>query len=81
MRNTHCQIGGVDVLAARARSAVGIDANIRLRNLHIDIVIDDRINPDAGKGRMTAGVGIIGEIRTRRWTPDSVFIMPYELCP
>ena len=38
-------VGGVDVLAARARGSVGVDPDITVGNVDLDIVIDHRINP------------------------------------
>ena len=39
-------------------------------------VVDHRIDPDAGEGRVPAGIGIEGEMRTSRCTPDSVLGQP-----
>ena len=47
--DAHGGVGGVDVLAAGARGAVGIDLAVAFVDLDIDIVIDHRIGPDGGK--------------------------------
>ena len=41
------QVGGVDVLAAGARGAIGVDAHVPLVDLDLDGVVDRRIDPDA----------------------------------
>jgi hypothetical protein len=43
------RIGGVDVLAASARRPIGVDAHFRFGNIDLDRVVDDRIDPRAGK--------------------------------
>jgi len=39
----------VDVLAARARGAVGVDAEVALVDLDLDRVVDDGIDPGGGE--------------------------------
>jgi hypothetical protein len=41
--------GLVDVLAAGARRAVGVDPQILVQDLDLDLVVDDRIDPDRGE--------------------------------
>ena len=60
MGDAHRRIGGVDVLAAGAGSAVGVDPAIALVHLDIDAVVDHREHPDAGEGGVAPGIGIIG---------------------
>jgi hypothetical protein len=49
LRDAHRRIGGVDVLTARARGAIGVDAQVAFAIFDLDIVVDDRIDPDAGE--------------------------------
>src|SRR5271168_713669 len=57
----HRAVGLVDVLAAGPRGAVGVDAQILVVDLHLDLVVDDGIDPDRGK----TGVAAIVRIKWR----------------
>ena len=63
------EVGGVDVLAARARGAERVDAAIALVDVDLDPVVDDRIDPDGREAGVPAGIESKGEMRTRRCTP------------
>jgi hypothetical protein len=52
--DAHRAVGGVDVLPARARRAVGVDAKLALVDLDVDVVVDHRIDPDAGEAGVAA---------------------------
>ena len=52
------EFGLVDVLAARARGAVRVDAAVALVDVDLDAVVDHRIDPDGGEARVPAGVRI-----------------------
>ena len=67
--DAHRRFGLVDVLSARAGRAIGVDAAIALVDLDLDPVVDDRIDPDRGKARVPAGVGI--ERRDAHQTMDA----------
>ena len=54
------EVGGVDVLAAGARRAVGVDPEVALVDLDVDIVVDHRIDPDAGEAGVAPRVAVIG---------------------
>ena len=56
----HGGVGRVDVLPARARGAIGVDPQFAFVDLDVDIVIDDRIDPDARKAGVATSVRIIG---------------------
>ena len=43
--DAHGGIGGVDVLPARARCAIGVDLEVAFLDLNIDIIVDHRIDP------------------------------------
>src|SRR3954447_10922750 len=60
MGDAHRRIGGVDVLAAGAGRAVGIDAAVRLLDLYVDLVVDDGVDPDRGEARVPARVRVEG---------------------
>jgi hypothetical protein len=60
VRDAHRRIGRVDVLPARARRAIGVDAQVALVDLDIDIVVDHRIDPDAGEAGVAARGAVIG---------------------
>src|SRR6185369_7196336 len=49
-----------DVLAARSRRSVGIDPQVLVLDLDVDVVIDFGIDPDAREARVPAGIGVIG---------------------
>src|SRR3990170_3373827 len=53
-------VGGVDVLPAGARRAIGIDAQVALVDLDVDILVDDRIDPDRGEAGVAPRGRIIG---------------------
>src|SRR5581483_3546213 len=56
----HGGVGRIDVLAAGAGRTVGVDADIGLVDLDRNGVVDRRIDPNAGKGRVPAGVAVEG---------------------
>ena len=56
--DAHRRIGRVDVLAARARGAVGVDAAVAFVDLDVDLVVDHRIDPDRGEAGVAARVRI-----------------------
>ena len=56
--DAHRRFGLVDVLAARARGPVGVDAAVALVDVDLDAVVDHRIDPDRGEARVPAGVRI-----------------------
>src|SRR6266567_1040191 len=58
MGDAHRGIGLVDVLAAGARRAEGVDAKFRRIDLDVDGLVDFGIDKDAGKGSVPARVGI-----------------------
>ena len=49
MGDAHGGVGRVDMLAAGAGGAIGVDLAIAFIDLDIDLVVDDRIDPDRGK--------------------------------
>jgi hypothetical protein len=44
--DAHCGIGRVDMLAARAGCAIGVDTQFALIDIDFDIVVDHGIDPD-----------------------------------
>jgi hypothetical protein len=46
------------VLAAGARRAIGVDAQILVVDLDLDLVVDHRVDPDRRETGVTPGVGI-----------------------
>jgi hypothetical protein len=72
------RVGLVDVLAARARRAIGVDAQVGSSLISISIVVvDHRIDPDRREARCAAARWLSkGEMRTSRCTPLSVFSQP-----
>ena len=60
VRDAHRGVGGVDVLAAGAGGAIGVDAHVLLVDLDVDVVVDRRIDPDGGEAGVPARVGIEG---------------------
>src|SRR3546814_10039172 len=60
MGDTHRRIGRVDMLSARARGAIGVDLEVALVDLNLDIVVDHRIDPDARKARVAARRAVVG---------------------
>ena len=60
MGDAHGAVGGVDVLAAGAGRAIGVDAAVALVDLDVDPVVDDRIDPDRREAGVAAGGAVIG---------------------
>ena len=60
MGDAHRRIGLVDVLAAGARGAVGIDAALGFIDLDVDGIVDHRIDPDRGEAGVAARRAVIG---------------------
>src|SRR5258706_333892 len=58
MRDAHRRIGLVDVLAARARRAVSVDAQVRGIDRDFDVLVHLGIDEHAREGRVTARVRI-----------------------
>ena len=58
--DAHGAVGLVDVLAAGTRRAVGVDAQILVVDLDLDLVVDHRIDPDRGEAGVAAVVRIEG---------------------
>src|SRR3989454_2052834 len=56
--DAHRAVGAVDVLAASARGAVGVDAQVSGVDLHLERFVDLGIDEHAGEGRMPARIGI-----------------------
>src|SRR6185312_8697575 len=52
-------IGGVDVLSAGAGRAIGIDPQVLLLDLNVDVLIDLGIDPHAREARVTPGVRVV----------------------
>jgi hypothetical protein len=53
--DAHRAVGGVDVLPAGARGAIGVDPQVALVDLDVDVVVDLRIDPDAGEAGVAPG--------------------------
>src|SRR6185295_11219414 len=60
VRDAHRRVGGVDVLAAGAGGAIGVDAAVALLDVDLDVFVDDRINPYAGKAGVAPRVAVVG---------------------
>ena len=60
MRDPDRRIGRVDVLAASARSAIGIDAQLAFVDVDVDILVDDRIDPHTRKAGVPPRRAVIG---------------------
>ena len=58
VRDAHRRVGLVDVLAARAGRAIGVDLQVVLVDLDLARVLDDRRDLDAGEGRLAAVGGV-----------------------
>src|SRR5258708_7677355 len=58
MSDAHRRVGLVDVLAARAGCAVGVDAQIGGIHFHLDVFVHLRIDENAREGGVAAGVPI-----------------------
>ena len=56
--DAHRRFGLVDVLAARARGAIRVDAAVALVDVDLDAVVDHRIDPNAREARVPARVRI-----------------------
>ena len=52
--------GLVDVLPARARGAISVDAAVAFVDVDLDAVVDDRIDPDGSEARVAARVRVVG---------------------
>ena len=48
-------VGGIDVLAAGAGGAIGVDLEVALVDLDLETVVDHRIDPDAGETGVALG--------------------------
>ena len=51
-------VGGIDVLAAGPRCPVGIHPQVVFINFNFNFFVNHRVDPDAGKAGVAAGVGI-----------------------
>ena len=51
-------VGLVDVLAAGAGGAVGVDAQVLVQDLDLDRLVDHRVDPDAGEARVAARLAV-----------------------
>ncbi len=60
MRDADRAVGLVDVLAAGAGRAIGVDAAIAFVDLDVDAVVDDGIDPDGREARVAARGAVIG---------------------
>ena len=60
VRDAHRRVRGVDVLAAGTRGAIGVDAAVAFLDVDLDVVVDHREDPDAGKAGVAAGVAVVG---------------------
>ena len=60
MRDAHGGLGLVDVLAALAARAVGVDFQIFVLDVHIDVVLDFGDDIDRRERRVPALVGVEG---------------------
>jgi hypothetical protein len=70
--DAHRRIGGVDVLAARAGSAVNVDLEVFVLDLHIDLVGSGSTATVAAEVWMRPPLSVTGT-RCTRWTPLSNF--------
>ncbi len=57
--NADCRVGGVDVLAAGTRRAVGVDLEVRLVDLNVDRLVDHWIHPGARKAGVAASRAVV----------------------
>lgn len=60
VRDAHRGVGGVDVLTARTRGAIGINLEIALLDVDLEAVVDHRIDPDAREAGMPPRRAVIG---------------------
>ena len=58
--DAHRGVGHVDVLAARAARAVGVDAQVLVLDLDLDVLVDLRPGEHGGEGGVAPGGGIEG---------------------
>jgi hypothetical protein len=58
--DAHRRIGGVDVLPARARRAVGIDLEVGRVDVDLETVVDHRIDPDRAEAGVAPRRTVIG---------------------
>src|SRR5215471_1808035 len=56
----HGRIGGVDVLTAGTGRAISIDPAIAFFDFDLDVFVDDRVDPYAGKGGVPTRIRVIG---------------------
>src|SRR5690606_22701721 len=56
--HAHGAVGGVDVLTARPRSPICVDANVLFVDLDLDGVVDRWIDPHRGEAGVAAGIRI-----------------------
>ena len=52
-------VGGVDVLAAGAAGAIGVDPQFGFVDVDGDVVVDLRIDPDTGEAGVTTGIAVV----------------------
>ena len=57
--DTHRRISGVDVLATRTRSAIGINLQVAFNHLNVDVVVDHRVGPGRAERGVAAGIRIV----------------------
>jgi hypothetical protein len=69
--DAHRRVGLVDVLAAGARRAVGVDLQVVVVDLDVAVLLDDRRDLDAREARLAAVRGVERRERTSRCTPFS----------
>src|SRR3546814_21035556 len=72
---THGRIRLVDVLAAGARGAVGVDAQVLVEHLDLDGVVTHRIGSHRGHAGMPARVGIGGR-DAHQPVPAAIVLQP-----
>ena len=82
VREAHGRVGLVDVLAAGAARAIGVDAQVLVVDLDLDVVVDlrDRRSTEANDVWRRA-LASNGEMRTRRCTPASAFSVAVGVRP
>ena len=56
----HRGVGLVDVLAARAAGAEGVDADVLVLDVDLDVVVDVGVDPDPAEAGVTAGGRVVG---------------------
>ena len=71
--DAHGGVGGVNALTARARSAVSVDAQVRLVDLDVDLLGLGKHGDGCRGGLDTAWDSVLGT-RWTRCTPDSNFM-------